>query len=116
MSAGLKSHQPAPSIGLVEMIEKGVIAAPVVVFGYYEETRFEATLNQDGTFLCGGELYNSPSVAAGRAITKMSGRRSPGRGYWSINGWNFWQVPCDHGAPKTLAAIRQEMVEDAKRS
>ena len=57
-----------------------------------------------------GKTYSSPSVAAGRAITTEIGTSSIGRGYLSINGWKFWQVPCPDGKTRTLAEIRDQLL------
>jgi Restriction Enzyme Adenine Methylase Associated len=92
-----------------DLIEAGLITAPTRVFGIHSAKRIEATLAADGTFSYRGNGYNSPSVAAGRAITTETAISTPGRNYLSINGWKFWQVTYPDGKPRTLAEIRDQM-------
>ena len=92
-----------------DLIERGLIRAPAPVFGFHSGRRIEARLEAQGAFRYGREIYASPSVAAGKAITAETGISSPGRTYLSINGWKFWQVTCPDGKSRTLAEIREQM-------
>jgi hypothetical protein len=96
------------SVRIVDLLEAGLLRPPVTLYGYYEQQRIVATLRGDGTFVCGSTISSSPSVAAGLAITSKWGRRTPGRNYWSINGWQFWQVSSRDGETVTLADLRRE--------
>jgi hypothetical protein len=90
--------EPEPlRIIVTDLIDHGLINAPVTVFGTYSAKRLQARLMPDGTFVHRGNVYSSPSVAAGRAITAELGYSTSGRGYFAINGWKFWQVVCPDG-------------------
>ena len=103
--------EPEPlTIVVTDLIDHGLIDAPATVFGIHSGKRIEAVLTQDGTFEYRGNVYASPSVAAGRAITTEIGTSSSGRGYLSINGWKFWQVPCPDGKTRTLADLRDQLL------
>jgi hypothetical protein len=103
--------EPKPfPIMVTDLIDHGLISAPITVFGTHSGKRIEARLTSDGTFVHRGNTYSSPSVAAGRAITADIGTSSIGRGYLSINGWKFWQVVCPDGKIRTLAEIRDQLL------
>jgi hypothetical protein len=97
-------------IVVTDLIDHGLISAPATVFGIHSGKRFEALLTTDGTFVHRGDVYSSPSVAAGRVITRELGTSSAGRGYLSINGWKFWQVVCPDGKFRTLADLRDQLL------
>ena len=100
-----------PLIGpsVAALIESGAIKAPVTVRGDWQGKTIEASLQQDGTFLFREQAYNSPSVAAGHAITATSGVTTPGRAYASVNGWKFWQVEVAKGEWRSLKDIRDSV-------
>jgi len=103
--------EPKPlSIVVTDLIDHGLIRAPTTVFGIHSGKRLEALLTADGTFVHRGNVYSSPSVAAGRVITLELGTSSAGRGYLSINGWKFWQVACPDGRSRTLADLRDQLL------
>lgn len=89
-----------------DLIDRGLIHAPAVVRGVYKGTIIQATIDSDGSFVWNAERFSSPSVAAGRMITAISGDRTPGRGYLSINGWKFWSVKCTDGEFRALIELR----------
>jgi hypothetical protein len=92
-----------------DLIDRGLIRAPVSAFGVHSGKRIEARIDAQGTFAYRGETYASPSVAAGRAITHETGIATPGRAYLSVNGWKFWQISCPDGKDRTLAEIRDQL-------
>jgi hypothetical protein len=98
------------TIVVTDLIDHGLIEAPATVFGIHSGKRIEAVVTPEGTFEYRGNTYASPSVAAGRAITNEIGTSSIGRGYLSINGWKFWQVPCSDGKTRTLADLRDQLL------
>ena len=100
----------APTIKIVDLIEAGLLPCPAKLYGQYREHRIEATLEGDGTFVCGSITSSSPSVAAGHGITSKNGQKSQGRNYWSINGWLFWRVSGRNGESKTLDDLRHELL------
>jgi hypothetical protein len=102
---------PEPlTIIVTDLIDQGLINPPTTVFGAHSGKRIEALLMPDGTFVHRGNIYSSPSVAAGRAITAEVGVSSIGRGYFSVNGWKFWHVLCTDGRSHSLADIREQLM------
>ncbi len=97
-------------VRIVDLIEADLVPTPTKLFGQFREHRIEAMLDGDGTFVCGSTTSSSPSVAAGHGITSKSGQKSPGRNYWSINGWLFWRVSGRHSESKTLNDLRREFL------
>jgi hypothetical protein len=102
---------PEPlTIIVTDLIDHGLISPPTTVFGTYAGKRVQALLTEDGMFIHRGNIYSSPSVAAGRAITAEVGVSSIGRNYLSVNGWKFWQMACPDGKTRTLADLREQLL------
>ena len=99
------------SVRIVDLMEAGLLSPSAKLHGYHGQNRIDAEVKSDGSFVCGSIISASPSVAAGQAITATSGQRSPGRTYWSINGWQFWRVTHGGRAGRTLADLRRELFE-----
>lgn len=95
-----------PWVTVKDLIDLGAIVAPTTLYGERNGHQFEVTLEQDGTFAWKEHKFSSPSVAAGRLITLAMKDRTPGRGYFSVNGWNFWKVLAPDGVARTLSEIR----------
>ena len=103
---------PEPlTVIVTDLIDLGLIRPPTTVFGTHSSKRVEAILTPDGTFIHRGNVYSSPSVAAGRVITAELGISSVGRSYLSVNGWKFWQVICPDGKPRSLADLRYQLLQ-----
>ena len=102
-------------VKIADLVELGLLSPPEKLHGFFDGKRINGKLNSDGAFVCGGVVSGSPSVAAGQAITALSGRTSPSRAYWSVNGWQFWHVTGGEHAGKTLADLRGEFLERKKR-
>jgi hypothetical protein len=102
---------PEPlTIIVTDLIDHGLISPPITVFGTHSGKRVEALLTPDGTFIHRDNIYSSPSVAAGRAITAEVGVSSIGRKYLSVNGWKFWQMVCPDGKTRTLSDLREKLL------
>jgi hypothetical protein len=101
------ANQALWGLGVKDLIDRGFIHAPTKVFGTHLGKKVQAVLQPNGTFLHQGNVHNSPSVAAGRAITAELHVRTSGRSYWSVNGWRFWHVTGADGQPHSLAALRE---------
>ncbi len=93
-------------LAVVEHLARHGQPPPVTVTGTFRDHRIEAEIEGDGLFHWRGERFNSPSVAAGCIITALTGERTPGRTYMSINGWTFWSVGSDSGPDRSLSQIR----------
>jgi Restriction Enzyme Adenine Methylase Associated len=92
-----------------DLIDHGLIRAPAVARGEHRGTIIKATIEADGSFVWKKERFNSPSVAAGYAITAATGAQTPGRRYFSVNGWKFWHVQCQDGQFRSLTEIRDSL-------
>jgi hypothetical protein len=99
------------TIIVTDLIDQGLISTPTTAFGIHSGKRIEALLTPNGIFIHRGNKYSSPSVAAGRAITAEVGVSSFGRSYFSVNGWKFWQVICPDGRSRSLADLRDELLQ-----
>ena len=96
------------SVTLKELINSGELEAPIGLAGVYDRFEITGRLLRDGSIQVGREKFDSPSVAAGIAITRATGRVTPGRRYISINGWKFWRVrPARRGASTSLEELRR---------
>ena len=105
------AFEPEPLIIIVtDLIDHGLISAPAKVFGTHSGKGIEALLTPDGKFVHRGNIYSSPSVAAGQAVTAEVGVLSAGRNYLSVNGWKFWQVICPDGRSRSLAELREQLL------
>ena len=103
---------PEPlTIIVTDLIDHGLINPPARAFGTYGGKQIEALVLADGTFVHRDNRYSSPSVAAGRAITAEAGVLSAGRNYLSVNGWKFWQVICPDGEARSLADLRDQLLQ-----
>ena len=96
------------SVSVRELIAAKLIKAPSTARALTNGQKFEARLDEEGKFVWRGRRYNSPSVAAGYAITDLCGRQSPGRTSVSINGWRVWDVLTPSGEHRRLAEVREE--------
>lgn len=96
------------STTVADLIAAGLIVPPATVYGEYGGRRLQATVLKDGSFRYGNAEYSSPSVAAGRAITVETGALTPGRTYFSVNGWKFWRLQIG-GAEHSLASLREQL-------
>lgn len=95
-----------PWVTVKDLIDSGAIVAPIKLRGERNGLQFEVTLEKDGSFVWKDHRFSSPSLAAGQMITLATNDRTPGRGYFSINGWNFWKVRSSDGSLRTLGEIR----------
>lgn len=96
---------------VVDLIEAGLLKKYAAIHGLYGDLLVEGVVLPDGTIKSYDIISASPSVAAGQAITALTGRRSPGRNYLSVNGWLFWHTKVNDGATKTLADLRRQLTE-----
>jgi Restriction Enzyme Adenine Methylase Associated len=92
-----------------DLIERGLFHVPAVAQGEHAGVVVKATIEPDGSFIWKKERFNSPSVAAGHAITDATGARTGGRRYFSVNGWKFWHVRGQDGQLRSLSEIRSSL-------
>ncbi len=77
-------------IHVSDLIEVGLINAPLELEKQYKGVRLVATVLQDGRIMFDGQSYNSLSTAAGMARESVIGAPR-GRKYPQTNGWTFWK-------------------------
>ena len=107
MGVPVKAFPEYPLV--LHLIEWGGIKAPTKVFGSLSGTNVEALIDAQGNFIWKGERFSSPSVAAGKIATLLTGQTTPGRNYQSVNGWKFWRVIDTDGVMRSLAEIRESV-------
>lgn len=91
------------SVEPLDLINAGVIEAPLQLRRHYKKRDLVAQLEPSGKVRFGGKLYDSLSTAACEARATVIGRRPGGR-LPATNGWDFWQYcgtdgklrPIDH--------------------
>jgi predicted type IV restriction endonuclease len=88
-------------VSLKEIIDAGVLSAPIMLFRTYRKTKLQATLNPDGTIEFNGERYQVPSNAASAARTSVTGQTG-----LHSNGWSFWRYTDSTGKTRKLADAR----------
>jgi hypothetical protein len=97
------TRRSGPRVGMAEILQCGLLDPGAVLFRDYQDQRFEAVIQADGTILFENKPYKTPS-AAGGAVTEKFGIHSP-------NGWVFWQVADSNGTPQPLETMRQKYME-----
>lgn len=97
-----------------DLIDEGLIIAPSTARGCYQGVKFEAELDSRGEFTWRGQRFSSPSSVAAHAYTAATRRRTPGRAYYSVNGWLIWSVQTPSGEYRPLADVRAESRERVK--
>lgn len=102
-----------PWVTVKDLIDQGAIRAPAALYAERRGHQFEVTVEEDGSFVWRDQRFSSPSVAAGRLITLACNERTPGRGYFAVNGWNFWKLRAPDGSVRTLSEIREEAKQTA---
>ncbi|MFC7484963.1 DUF262 domain-containing protein [Luedemannella flava] len=84
-------------ISISRLMERGFIPPEAALVGTFRDLDYHARVTHDGQIrLDSGELFDSPSSAAGGALN---------RGSW--NGWTFWRVALPDGSNPTLNAVRR---------
>lgn len=78
--------KPAGSATLLDLIQAGVLKAPVQVARTYKGRELVATVLPSGSICVGDEEFDSPSAAASAAMRSVSKSHGP------TNGWDFWLV------------------------
>jgi hypothetical protein len=93
-------------VGVRDLIEAGLVRAPLDLVKRYKGKDLTARIEPDGGVRCLGEVFNSLSLAAGRARASVIGS-PPGRKYPQTNGWTFWKYRDASGALKEVDDLRR---------
>ncbi len=101
-SAG-EQYAYTTSIGISDLIAKGLIKPPLKIYRNYKGRTFNAEITQRGTVLINREEYSSLSTAA----SKLTGT--------SINGWIWWLFKDEFGNERNLDYLRKKYFERMSR-
>lgn len=91
------------NVTLRQLIEVGIMPAPIEVERSYLGQQFTATVQTDGRILFDAKVYDAPSSAAEAANTLARPEAADHR----TNGWKFWHVRKD-GQLVSLDALRRQ--------
>jgi predicted type IV restriction endonuclease len=100
---GPKSRQHF-QVTLADLINGGLLSAPLKLFRNYKGKAMEASLLSDGSVEFEGHTYKSCSTAAEIARSKVTGRKM------NTNGWSFWQFHDNQGNSRMLIEIRDKFI------
>jgi hypothetical protein len=92
------ARPPRPRVTLADLLEAGLLDAPVQISSQYRGKRFRAWVLEDGSVKFRGRVYQarrrgqSPlSRIAGLAMSEVR-EAPPGRDLPTADGWFFWKV------------------------
>ena len=83
-------------VTMKDILDAGIITAPLELSSTYKKQTIEATVEADGRITFNRELFSSPSHAGAVALNRKS-----------CNGWIFWHYRNAHGEFKPLNDLRQ---------
>ena len=93
------------NVSLSDLLEAGLISAPLKLFKKYKGVELKAIVQKNGTVEFLGETYNSCSSAG------ECDRGSIVGGKPNTNGWTFWKYRTPEGHVVLLDAARQKYLE-----
>ncbi|MBL8823796.1 MAG: hypothetical protein JNJ77_14500 [Planctomycetia bacterium] len=102
-------ERASSTVSLEELINAGIIPAPIRLFRKYKGSKVEAQLLRDGTIECNGSVFRSCSTAASEARSKVVGK------HLATNGWEFWQLMLDDKTTVTLDDCREQYSKQHRR-
>lgn len=103
---GRPTHQ-AGDVSLAQILEAGILAAPVKLERTYKGQHLTATIEKDGQVRFEKKRYASPSMAAGMARASIIGTNPKGQPP-ATNGWTFWRLRNAEGKSTPLDSARQQ--------
>jgi len=96
-----KATPAGGSMALAQLIDAGVVSAPLSLFKKYKGAELRATVLADGSVEFDGQRYDSCSTAASVARGTLVG------GTPATNGWEFWKYRDADGKVQLLDHTRQ---------
>lgn len=111
---GGKAKSPPASIdvALQDLVASGLLPPGTKLARIYKGKPLTATVDSDGRVRFAGEIYNSPSMAAGAARATVIGVGKDGK-LPPTNGWTFWEANVGSGKPQELSALRAKFLKQA---
>jgi len=103
--AGLPSKKVF-GVSLRDMVEAGILKAPLKLIAPYKGKNLTAELLPDGAIRFRGKKYKSPSAAGGVAKGTITGQPM------STDGWSFWLHQNHDGKLVTLDEARQTLLKN----
>lgn len=100
-----KKKRHAIGVSLQQILESGLLAAPLKLFRKYKGKVMQATLRSDGTVEFDGKSFASCSTAAEFARSTVTGR------HMNTNGWQFWQYTDSEGIKRELLQARERYLK-----
>lgn len=104
---GSATHK-AGDASLADLLKAKLLSAPVDLHRVYKGQALKARIEPNGQVRYAGQVYDSPSMAAGTARASIIGLGKDGRPP-ATNGWTFWQVRRDDGKVVSLADLRAKL-------
>jgi hypothetical protein len=104
-------QRPGEGVGLPELISAGLVKPPLVLTKQYLGRELRAEVQPDGSVICNGTRYRSPSTAAAKAREEVKGGPPAGRAKWQTNGWIFWLFRDEDGSLQPLDVLRRRYRE-----
>lgn len=100
-------NMPEDLPDLQQLYQLGAFSKGVTIFADVDGKRATGTILPDGCVMTLNKEFASLSVAAGVAITMLTGRTTIDRAYASVNGWKFWQYQLSDNRILTLDELRR---------
>jgi hypothetical protein len=101
----------SPPVELHDLIDGGLVQAPLSLEKTYKGVALEAVVEVDGRVRFAEESYDSLSTAGGMARKSVIGAPE-GREYPQTNGWTFWQYrDLETGDLRPIDDLRQRYLQ-----
>ncbi len=94
------------NVTLKDLIDAGVIRAPLPLFKRFKGRDFEARIEPDGSVTFRGKRYDTLSAAGSEARATVIGPRADGS-LPATNGWSFWMYRAADGSEQEIDHARQ---------
>lgn len=108
-----RAAAPRPDVSLLDLIEAGVLHPPVELVKRYKGRDLAARIEANGGVRFLGDVFESLSLAAGKARAAVIGPPKKGA-YWPTNGWVFWKYRDAGGALKEIDDARRSFLRSAQ--
>lgn len=99
--------------GLLDLIQAGLIRAPLELRRKYLGVELRAHVQRDGRVEYAGEFFDSLSSAGSAARAAVGGVREDGKRR-ATNGWTFWRYELAEGREEEINEVRQRLLKQDK--
>ncbi|QDU66261.1 type I restriction enzyme HsdR N-terminal domain-containing protein [Engelhardtia mirabilis] len=101
----------AMGVSLADLLEAGLIAAPLELKRTYKGKELRARVEADGAVTIGRERFQSLSQAAAAARASVVGMGKDGK-LPATNGWDFWRCPGTTGKVGPIGNWRERLLKE----